>query len=180
MKKLLFVCLVGVILSACATTSANKNAEKAITVTQTPRGALLTISERILFDSGKSELKPESDEIIKNIAGILNKKTTKNILIEGHTDSIGTSAANQKLSERRAETVKVSLVSNGVNKNRLKTQGLGASRPKMENSTEDGRRINRRTEITILGEDKDNLNTDGIDLEASLNNVWLKFKNLFQ
>lgn len=175
-----FVALIICLLSGCATFSANKDPEKSITVSQTPRGAVVTVSERILFDSGKATLKPDARELVSNISRILNEKTKKDILIEGHTDDVGSTSFNNRLSENRAQAVKLALVNEGVMKERLQTRGLGATEPKADNSTESGRRINRRTEITILGENKDNLQANGMDLEAALNGVWLKLKQMFQ
>jgi hypothetical protein len=180
MRAVSFVVLAIIGLTGCATTSSNKGSEKAITVSQSPRGAVVTVSERILFDTGKSVLKPDALDVLGNISTILNEKTKKDILIEGHTDNLGSTTLNNKLSENRAEAVKVALVARGVRKERLQILGVGATQPKADNATEDGRRINRRTEITILGENKDNLKTDGVDLEAALNGVWLKLKQMFQ
>lgn len=179
MKAILLVVVLFALIG-CATTSSDKAAEKAITVSQSSRGAVVTVSERILFDSGKSALKPEALDLVGSISHILNEKTKRNVLIEGHTDNVGGASFNNKLSEKRAEAVKTALVEKGVKRERLQTQGLGASQPKADNSTDEGRRINRRTEITILGENKDNLKSNGFDLEASLNGVWLKVKQMFQ
>ena len=73
------------------------------------------------------------------------------IIAVGHTDSIGTDAYNQKLSVRRAEAVKAYLVSKGIEKNRVYTEGKGEKQPVADNKTADGRAKNRRVEIEVVG-----------------------------
>ncbi len=171
-KKVLFfvVFMFGILFGGCAM---NQPEQKDIEVTQTSRGALLTISERLLFDFGKSTVKPEADEVLSKIADIVNTKTKKDISIEGHTDSIGSSETNKKLSIARAQTIKNILISKGVASSRIHIVGYGATRPKADNSSEDGRRLNRRTEIYLLGEDKSVVD----------NNIFagllVKLKNMF-
>lgn len=168
------------LVNGCATMgNAPSNAtDKGITVTQTDRGAMVTVSERILFETGKYEIRKETTEILDKLAKVLNERTRKNILVEGHTDNVGSASFNQKLSEQRADAVKMALLDRGVAKGRLQTKGLGLTQPKVSNDTDEGRRINRRVEIVVLGESKDNLG--GNSFELSLNAVWTKFKQLFQ
>jgi outer membrane protein OmpA-like peptidoglycan-associated protein len=80
----------------------------------------------------------------------MTNRTNVVIMIEGHTDGIGTDAVNDKLSLLRAESVKKYLVNNGIKENRIKTQGFGKRRPIASNLTEFGRKLNRRTEIVII------------------------------
>lgn len=121
-------------------------------VTQTNRGAMITSSEKVMFDSGRHEVKPVAQTFLRNLAETLNTKTAAKILIEGHTDSVGGDAVNTPLSERRADAVKAILVKNGVNINRITTVGLGQSEAIADNASEAGRAKNRRTEIILLGE----------------------------
>ncbi len=168
------------LLAGCVTTGGPQSSteENPITVTQTNRGAVVTVSERILFESGKADLRKETAEILDKLAKVLNERTQKKILIEGHTDNVGSAAFNQKLSEQRAEVVKSALLERDVEKARVQTKGWGFSQPKVSNDSEEGRRINRRVEIVVLGETKENLG--GNAFEQSLNTVWTKFKQLFQ
>jgi OOP family OmpA-OmpF porin len=72
-----------------------------------------------------------------------------NVVIEGHTDSVGTAAYNKKLSQQRAEAVKKYMVEKGIDANRLKAQGFGEVRPIASNDTEEGRQQNRRVEAAV-------------------------------
>lgn len=155
--------LVTALLLGCAT-PASKTADtgvdpnydaskqKAIKLTQTARGTGITVDARVLFDTGKAEVKIDGQVAIDRIASLLKDKTTANVIIEGHTDSTGSPQLNQRLSEQRADSVRAGLVSRGVPLARLQTKGLGLSQPVAENATEDGRAQNRRVEIVMLGE----------------------------
>jgi len=147
---------------------------KDIEVTQTPQGIMLTVSERLLFDSGQSMIKPESDEVIQTIAGIIINKTTADVLVEGHTDNVGSDTFNQKLSLARAKAVQKKLIVKKVPSDRIKILGHGEKKPKADNSTEDGRRLNRRTEIYLLGENNKDVVNEGI-----FGKSLVKLKNLF-
>jgi outer membrane protein OmpA-like peptidoglycan-associated protein len=127
-------------------------AKKAVTVTQTERGAMITSDERILFDIGKTEITSNGTIFIERVAKILKEKTTASVQIDGHADNQGSADLNQRLSDQRAIAVKTALVAQGVNKNRIATKGLGFSKPVASNATAEGRQSNRRTEIIVLGE----------------------------
>lgn len=175
--KLLAIASSIVFLSGCVTMEQKgSSAKKDIEVTQTERGALISISEKVLFDSGSSTLRTESKNMMDTLAKTLIEKTKNQISVEGHTDNIGSRELNLKLSENRAETVKRELISRGVPEKRIITKGLGFSSPKADNKTEEGRSLNRRTEVIVLGEKKENL---GASLEEMLGNVWLKVKQIF-
>ena len=89
---------------------------------------------------------------IDRLAEFLKKYSTRNVLIEGHTDSIGTETYNLGLSQRRADAVKTALIVRGINPDRLTSTGYGESRPIASNATDAGRQENRRVEIVILNE----------------------------
>ena len=111
----------------------------------------VTYAADAFFDFDKSVLKPAGkaklDDIVSKVGG-LNLEV---IIAVGHTDSIGTDAYNQKLSVRRAEAVKAYLVSKGIEKNRVYTEGKGEKQPVADNKTSEGRAKNRRVEIEVVG-----------------------------
>ncbi len=104
------------------------------------------------FDFGKSELLPESKLELDRVGTFLMKSTNTTLEIAGHTDDVGTNAANQKLSEDRASAVRDYLVSRGVATTRLKAVGYGKSKPLVKGNTEAARAQNRRVEMTITSE----------------------------
>jgi OOP family OmpA-OmpF porin len=102
----------------------------------------------ILFDTGKSEIKPESEKAISSVADYLKENPEVNVYIVGHTDNVGDYAMNQKLSKARGEAVKNYLVSKyKISSTRLTGDGAGPICPVTTNDTEEGRAINRRVEI---------------------------------
>ncbi|MDD4218358.1 MAG: OmpA family protein [Bacteroidales bacterium] len=101
----------------------------------------------IRFDIGKATLKPESMGPINEIYSLMNKNPEINFSVEGHTDSDGDDATNQKLSEERAKTVMNKLIEMGIDKSRLKSQGFGESKPLNENTSAEGKAQNRRVEF---------------------------------
>lgn len=108
----------------------------------------------IYFDFDSDRLKPESDAVLANIAGILSRNPDWTVSIEGHTDNVGTDEYNLELSRRRAASVKTALVDrHGTTESRLATEGHGASQPKASNDTLEGRAMNRRVELVrVSGE----------------------------
>ena len=111
----------------------------------------MTYAADAFFDFDKSVLKPEGraklDDLVSKIRGI----NLEVIIAVGHTDSIGTDAYNQRLSVRRAEAVKAYLVSKGIERNRVYTEGKGEKQPVADNRTKEGRAKNRRVEIEVVG-----------------------------
>jgi len=102
----------------------------------------------IYFDSGKSEVKPESEAALKEVAKLLSGDPALKLLVVGHTDSVGQLEANMKLSMARAEAVVQALVKgHGVGAARLKAQGAGPIAPVATNRTDEGRAKNRRVEL---------------------------------
>lgn len=102
----------------------------------------------IYFDFNKSEVKPESDPTIKEIAKLLSDNPSLNLFVVGHTDNVGDFKYNMKLSEERADAVvKVLISKHGVDKKRLTPAGVGPLAPVTSNDTEEGRAENRRVEL---------------------------------
>ena len=106
------------------------------------------VTQGILFETGKAEIKPESRPVLKEIASTMKKYADLKILIEGHTDNVGSAASNLGLSDARAAAVKSALVAEyGVDGSRMTTKGLGDTKPSVPNATAAGRAQNRRVEI---------------------------------
>lgn len=119
--------------------------------TQTERGLVLTLGD-VLFASGKSNLMPGAMRNIEKLAAFLKENPKRNILIEGHTDSVGKEMTNLSLSQQRSDAVKTALMARGINSTRITGRGYGESYPIAGNSTKEGRQQNRRVEIIILKE----------------------------
>jgi outer membrane protein OmpA-like peptidoglycan-associated protein len=101
----------------------------------------------INFDTGKSDIKPESESTIVQIAALLKDNPGLKVSIEGHTDNVGTPASNKTLSEARAKSVMAAVVKGGVDASRLSAIGWGQEKPVADNRSEEGRAKNRRVEI---------------------------------
>jgi OOP family OmpA-OmpF porin len=114
----------------------------------------VTLAADVLFDFDKSVLKPEGKAKLDDLAGKVTAINLEVVIAIGHTDSIGSDAYNQKLSVRRAESVKAYLVSKGVEPNRIYTEGKGEKQPVASNKTAEGRQKNRRVEIEVIGTKK--------------------------
>jgi outer membrane protein OmpA-like peptidoglycan-associated protein len=108
------------------------------------------VLKNIFFDFKKFELKNESQVELDKLVQFLKDNPTVKILIEGHTDNIGTAADNLKLSENRAKSVIKYLVNNRIAAERLTAKGFGATKPIADNKIEEGRALNRRTEVKVL------------------------------
>ena len=109
---------------------------------------LITLDSGVLFDVDKYDVRPEAEEVLKNLAIVLKEMDVKNFEIDGHTDSDGSDEYNQVLSEKRANSVKNFLVSQGVTAE-ITTKGYGESKPVASNDTAEGKQKNRRVEIII-------------------------------
>jgi outer membrane protein OmpA-like peptidoglycan-associated protein len=108
-------------------------------------------TQGILFATGKADLQPESRPVLKEIAGTLQKYGDLKVLIEGHTDNVGSAASNLTLSDARAAAVKAALVSDfGIDGSRITTKGLGDTKPSVPNTSPAGRAQNRRVEVVKL------------------------------
>ena len=111
----------------------------------------VTFAADAFFDFNKSALKAEGKAKLDDLAGKMGGINLEVIIAVGHTDSVGSDAYNQKLSIKRSEAVKAYLVSKGVEKNRVYTEGKGEKQPVADNKTADGRAKNRRVEIEVVG-----------------------------
>jgi outer membrane protein OmpA-like peptidoglycan-associated protein len=116
---------------------------------RTSRGIVLTVGD-VLFAFGKAELMPGAMRSIDKLVAFLRENPERQVAIEGHTDSIGSDEYNYMLSERRAESVRMALVSRGISPDRITSRGLGENYPVASNATDAGRQQNRRVEIIIL------------------------------
>ena len=117
----------------------------------TDRGIVLTIGD-VLFATGKSDLNTSTQLSMDKLAEFLQKKQNRNLLVEGHTDSVGNDEYNRVLSEQRAESVKSALVKRGIASVRIVTIGHGKSYPLASNASAAGKQQNRRVEAIILNE----------------------------
>jgi len=115
---------------------------------QTERGMVVTLGD-VLFDTGKAMLKPGAYTTVDRLAHVLNSSHGSHVVIEGHTDSMGSDSFNQQLSESRAESVKAALVAKGISSERITAVGKGESMLVAGNDSSAGRQQNRRVEIVI-------------------------------
>ena len=114
----------------------------------------VTYAADAFFDFDKSVLKPEGKAKLDDLSSKVKNINLEVIIAVGHTDSVGSDAYNQKLSVRRAEAVKAYLVSKGIDKSRVYTEGKGEKQPVADNKTAAGRAKNRRVEIEVVGTQK--------------------------
>lgn len=115
---------------------------------QTERGLVVTVGD-VLFEVDRAELRPGAVRELDRLVQALRNRTGFDLAIEGHTDSTGTAAHNQNLSERRAGSVRSYLTAQGLSPDRTTSIGLGQDRPVASNATSSGRQQNRRVEIVI-------------------------------
>jgi OOP family OmpA-OmpF porin len=118
---------------------------------QPPAATKVTYAADAFFDFDKSVLKAEGKAKLDDLVGKVKDINLEVIIAVGHTDSVGTDAYNQRLSVRRSEAVKAYLVSKGIEKNRVYTEGKGEKQPVADNKTSEGRAKNRRVEIEVVG-----------------------------
>ncbi len=117
-------------------------------VSQTDRGIVVNLPD-VLFDFNSHRLRSDSYSKIGEITDVVRKYPDRSVLIEGHTDSVGTMTYNKRLSEDRAYSVADEIVAKGVSRSRLTVKGYGESRPVDINTTNSGRSKNRRVEVVI-------------------------------
>ena len=104
----------------------------------------------IHFDTGKATILPDSENVLGEIAKMLQQNPAIKLSVEGHTDNVGAAASNQALSEKRAQAVVAWLTGHGIDASRLKAKGWGQSKPITDNASEDGRAKNRRVELVKI------------------------------
>jgi outer membrane protein OmpA-like peptidoglycan-associated protein len=128
-----------------------KQLNQVLDTKDTERGLVVSMPD-VLFDPGQYTLKPVARERLARISGIVLAYPELKLQIEGYTDSIGSDAFNQRLSEKRAATVRDYLVDSGISINTVFARGLGKSNPIGDNTTAAGRKVNRRVEMIVSGD----------------------------
>ena len=118
---------------------------------ETDRGMVLTLGD-VLFTSGQADLKGGATANLNKLATFLNTYPNRTVMIEGHTDSLGSDDFNSGLSQRRADSVKSYLIGQGIGPGRLSASGMGESSPVADNSSATGRQQNRRVEVIIVNQ----------------------------
>ncbi len=122
---------------------------------QTARGATLRLQEDVLFKTDSAFLRPGALDKLRPLANYLRAERGVRVAIDGYTDSRGTDAHNQALSERRADSVRAAFDGMGVTRARFAVVGHGETQPVASNATPQGMRQNRRVEVTLLGQRAD-------------------------
>ena len=115
---------------------------------KTERGIVITLGD-VLFGTDQAKLSPEGMRTVQKLSNILQQNPQRMVLIEGFTDSTGSSAHNQDLSERRASAVRSALQLQGINRDRIAVRGYGEANPVADNNTAENRQLNRRVEIIL-------------------------------
>ncbi len=118
---------------------------------QTRYGATFDLQD-VLFETGSATLRPGATERLRPLAGYLGANPEVEVRIDGHTDSVGSDGANQLLSERRAEAVRAALGRMGVDRSEFLVAGHGETLPVASNGNAAGRQLNRRVEVTLVGQ----------------------------
>ncbi|TYC56826.1 OmpA family protein [Marinobacter sp. BW6] len=117
----------------------------------TERGLVLTLGD-VLFATGSSEIQGGTNQNLEELVSFLNQYPDRQVLIEGHTDNVGSASFNETLSRQRAESVRRFLINRGIDSRRLSVSGFGFERPVTSNETAMGRQQNRRVEVVIENE----------------------------
>lgn len=176
-------CLLAIVLVASLAGCADKIVREEVDSTrlpiaQTERGVMIWLPEQVQFETGKSEFDLiQAKPHLNKLARLLQEKTSKTILVEGHTDDVGSAEFNIQLSLRRAEAVKQALLQRGIAKERLKVSGYGRTRPIAPNDTEAGRALNRRVELIVQDETVENIRRD--EPANSFEAAFDKLKEMF-
>ena len=106
--------------------------------------------DNLIFEVGKSKIDPESFSELDLLVNLMNENPKMVIQLEGHTDFLGDSRANMRLSQQRVESVKDYLAEKGITKSRIRTKAFGGSQPLSRDNTPEAHRLNRRVEVRIL------------------------------
>ncbi len=122
---------------------------KTLAVKTEDRGMVITLSGGVLFATGQAVILPGAQDQLNKVADALKTQTERMFVVEGHTDNVGTDAANQALSQKRADAVRDYLIVRGVAASAIKAVGKGSSVPIGDNKTPEGRAMNRRVEIIV-------------------------------
>lgn len=126
------------------------NLKEIAKIKEEQRGLVITLEGAVLFTTGKTTLLPIAQNKLSQVAAVLKQQNdNKRIVVEGHTDSVGSDQNNLKLSQGRADSVREYLVSQGIDPKKITALGKGESTPVAENTTAEGRANNRRVEIVI-------------------------------
>ena len=118
---------------------------------ETARGLIVNLSD-VLFDFNKATLRPGAREKLAKVGGIILAHPGLRMEAEGHADAVGSDDYNQRLSERRAQSVSTFLVEQGIRPDTITAMGFGESRPVATNGTAEGRQQNRRVELVVSGD----------------------------
>lgn len=146
-------------------------------IEQSERGVQIFLPSAVLFEVGKASLASETaNPYLDRVALLLTTKTGKTVALEGHADSTGTDAINAALSLQRAQTIAKALSDRGVAAQRLTAAGFSSRRPVASNSTEPGRRLNRRVEVVVIDEKVENI-TRG-EPAGAFASAWAQLKDL--
>ncbi|MGH7874816.1 MAG: OmpA family protein [Candidatus Binatia bacterium] len=142
--------------SAAQTQAESKELEQKLQALQakikeTDRGLVLTLGD-VLFEFDKADLKPGAMRNLYPLVSFLKENSSRGVVIEGHTDSLGSDSYNLALSQRRADAVGTFLIENGIAADRVIARGLGEAAPVAANDTQQGQMMNRRVEIVISNE----------------------------
>jgi outer membrane protein OmpA-like peptidoglycan-associated protein len=127
---------------------------QAAKVERVGEGILVTFDSGLLFALNSSDLGVKSKDDLKKFAEVLNKYPDTNLLINGHTDNTGSDELNQKLSEKRAQSVSNFLVAQNVAATRFTIKGYGKTQPKVDNTTAENRALNRRVEVIVIANEE--------------------------
>ncbi len=122
---------------------------KIAAVKEEERGLVITLSGSVIFASGKSALLPAAQNQLNQVYDALVSKKERKIIVEGHTDSQGSSSSNLVLSQQRADAVRSYIISRGYPADLIQAQGIGEDRPVADNANAEGRANNRRVEIIV-------------------------------
>ena len=148
-------------------------------IQQAERGVEIFLPSSALFEVGKSTLNAaKAGPYLDRVALLVTTKSDKAIVLEGHADSVGSMESNQKLSENRAAEIGSALIARGVPQQRIQTAGFSSRRPVASNSTEEGRRLNRRVEVVFLEEKVENI-TQG-EPEGAFASAWDQLRSLIE
>lgn len=128
---------------------------KELNARKTERGLVITLGD-VLFRTNQAQMEPGGMRNIYKLADFLKQYPQRKVMIEGHTDSIGSASLNQELSDRRANAVRMALIDMGISSDRITSRGYGEAFPVASNNTATSRQLNRRVEI-ILSDDNGNI-----------------------